>query len=755
MDTEVDLMTEYAVESSPKAVVDLNEKKLIRVLHVDDEPSLLKIAKQCLEMEGQFQVDTAASVEEAMERMKSKSYDAIVSDYQMPGKDGLELLKELREEGNTTPFIVFTGKGREEVAIKALNLGAAQYLNKSGNPETVYGELVHAIRQAAERKSAQERIEESEERYRNLFELAPDAIALVDLKGIIVECNEASADLYGYSSKEELIGKNALDFAAKKDYQRALENMTKTLEQGQTRNLVYTLVTRQGRETEVEVAADTVRDASGIPVGFVAVVRDITERKRSEEKIRESREKFERLFMDNPEAAAYVDPDFHILDVNPSFEELFGYSLSEVKGKYINDTIVPKDRMEEAEMLNRRIRKEQVYYDTARKRKNGSLVSVSMSAAPIRVEGRLIGYMELYKDITVRNEVENELEESRRHFQTLFNLMVDPVAIVDGRGKILEITQRAEEITGFKREELVGKNFLKTEILSARSKVIMIKNLAKRMMGLRLAPYEIEVLTKDGRKLPHEINAARIEYNGKPADLVVFRDVSERKKMEEKLRVVGSLTRHDVRNKLSTITGNAYLLKRQLAGNREVLDKLGDMETAVQQITKIFDFARAYELLGVEELVYIDVEKTVDEAVGLFSDLKGIKVTISCHGLTILADSMLRQMFYNLMDNSLKYGQKTTRIGVYYEEAGQDALKLIYEDDGVGIPIAEKPRLFKEGYSTGGSTGHGLYLAKKMMEVYGWTIQETGEPGKGTRFIITIPKINQNGKENYLPARKR
>jgi DNA-binding NtrC family response regulator len=102
-------MNETAVESSAKLVLDLNEK--IRVLHVDDDSSFLKITKQCIEMEAPVQVDTAISVEEALKKLEKERYDVIVSDYQMPTKDGLEFLKELRENGNTTPFIMFTGKG--------------------------------------------------------------------------------------------------------------------------------------------------------------------------------------------------------------------------------------------------------------------------------------------------------------------------------------------------------------------------------------------------------------------------------------------------------------------------------------------------------------------------------------------------------------------------------------------------------------------------------------------------------------------
>jgi len=153
-------------------------------------------------------------------------------------------------------------------------------------------------------------------------------------------------------------------------------------------------------------------------------------------------------------------------------------------------------------------------------------------------------------------------------------------------------------------------------------------------------------------------------------------------------------------------------------------------------------------MLGVEELSYVDVAKTLDEAVSLFTNSINVNILNECHGLVLLADPLLRQLFYNLADNSLKYGQKVTRIRVYYERAGLDNLNLVYEDDGVGIAMAEKPKLFKQGYSTGGSTGYGLYLISKIVDVYGWTIQETGTPGKGAQFTIAIPKINRNGKEN-------
>jgi signal transduction histidine kinase len=217
--------------------------------------------------------------------------------------------------------------------------------------------------------------------------------------------------------------------------------------------------------------------------------------------------------------------------------------------------------------------------------------------------------------------------------------------------------------------------------------------------------------------------------------------------VNEKLGVVGSLTRHDVRNKLSVVTGYAYLLKKKHGDQADIVEGLGKMEQAVQDSMRIFDFAKMYEQLGVEELFNVELEKPINEAADLFSGLT-IKIVNECNGLTILADSFLKQLFYNFLDNSLKHGEKVTQIRLHYTKE-VDVVNLFYEDNGVGIPEADKPKLFHEGFSTGKSTGLGLFLIKKMVEVYGWTISEEGEPGKGAKFNITIPKLNKNGKENY------
>ena len=222
--------------------------------------------------------------------------------------------------------------------------------------------------------------------------------------------------------------------------------------------------------------------------------------------------------------------------------------------------------------------------------------------------------------------------------------------------------------------------------------------------------------------------------------------------MNEKLRVVGELTRHDTRNKLSAVTGYAYLLKKKHADQADIVKGLCKMEQAVRESMKIFEFAKLYEQIGVEELTYINVEEKLNEVTTLFSGSLP-KIINECQGLTVLADSFLRQLFYNFIDNTRKYGQKTSIIKVRYQKTDKGNLELIYEDDGVGISAENKLKLFSEGFSTGGSTGFGLFLIKKMMDVYGWQIEENCEQGKGAKFTITIQKLSKNRKENYQIAK--
>ena len=192
----------------PAFIIGTSEKKdSLRILHVDDDQTLLEVSKQILTMENNFEIEAALSVDEAFQKMEKQTYDAIVSDYEMPQKNGLDFLKELRERQRDTPFILFTGKGREDVAVKALNLGADRYINKNGDPETVYFELAHAINATVEQKRSKSKIVLLKEFGERVIDSISDALIVIDpIDYKIIDANKAAMKQLK-SEKEELIGK--------------------------------------------------------------------------------------------------------------------------------------------------------------------------------------------------------------------------------------------------------------------------------------------------------------------------------------------------------------------------------------------------------------------------------------------------------------------------------------------------------------------------------------------------------------------
>jgi len=353
------------------------------------------------------------------------------------------------------------------------------------------------------------------------------------------------------------------------------------------------------------------------------------------------------------------------------------------------------------------------------------------------------------RDMSCYKKTEAALKQSEVNYKNLIYAMNDAVWVVDHEGNFVDFNDAFVNALGYSREQLLslGIGSIDNSLNHQQSKEILAKL-------VRYGHHVFEAIhtAKDGQQIPVEISSSFTTYNGKPVVLNIARNVSERMKAEErlsqifcqlslvneKLGVVGGLTRHDVRNKLSAINSYAYLLKKKHKDQPDIVEGLSKIESAVADSVKIFEFAKMYEQLGVEQLTYIDVGKALDEAVALFSGLT-INVVNDCLGRIVLADSFLRQMFYNFVDNTRKYGQKATTVHVYSEQEKSGGLRLIYKDDGVGISLENKKKLFFESFSTGGSTGFGLFFIKKMLDVYGWTITEEGSPGKGAKFIISLP----------------
>jgi PAS domain S-box-containing protein len=997
------------------AEVSLNEKPMskIKILHVDDDPCILEVSKQILEVENNFEVDTALSVEEAFKRMEKQSFDVVVSDYVMPQKNGLQFLQELREKRNLIPFIMFTGKSREEVAVKALNLGADGYYNKQGSPETVFGELSHGIHLAAERMKAKSALEESEKRYRTLMEQAAEAIFVHDTKGQVVDVNQHACKSLGYT-REELLSMNLADIDAEATenkkgglfWPKALAGQSVTFESTHKRKdgstfpvevtlgsttlnkeiavigLVRDITERKKMEESLEkerqeldcivdsspiiifykdkegkflrvnksfaealqmpqeefvgktvfdfysaeiaqsmanddlevlksgcpklgiieqyesasglrwVQTDKVPilDENGVPNGIIGFAQDITERKKMEDALRQDQDMLEAITENLGAGFVTISKDYRVLyanrfvknnvgdaegkhcyatlntldhicpdcgvkkvfedgvakdsheysqmgidgkpyyveliatplkdkdgnvtaalefvvDIaekkrmqqtlqaneakfraisdsaidaifmfneedritywNPAAERIFGYTEKEIVGEKVGATIVPprfhKDHLkltsEPGKVENMKKNAGEILEFPAF-RKDGTEFSMELSMAPLQLEGKRY-FVAIARDVTYRKKAEEERESSENYLKAIFKSVLTGIIIINAEThEIVDVNPQALETLGTSKEQTVGKICHKFVCPAEKGKCPISD------LGQVVDKSERTLLSLDGEKIPILKTVVEMSWKGQKYLVESFINITDRKKAEEalnqvmdqlvlvneKVEVVGSLTRHDVRNKLSAMTGYAYLLKKKHADQADILDGVSKMEQAVKDIVAIFDFAKMYEQLGVEELTYINAEKALNEAIALFSGLSSLEFINDCHGLSLMADSLLTQLFYNLIDNSLKHGKKVTKIRVHYEKADQDKLIVVYEDDGVGISAENKSKLFKEGFSTSGTSGHGLFLLRKMMGVYGWSIQENGEPGKGAKFTMTIPRINQNGKENFQIA---
>jgi len=258
-------------------------KKKTQVLMVDDEPGILEIAADFLESDGDIKVVPAGSATEALNMLNSNNIDVIVSDYQMPpGMNSIELLKQLRKRGNDTPFIIFTGKGREEIAIEALNNGAAFYLQKGINIEVQFTELRNMIIQVTKRKRAERALKESEELNRMIVENAPMIIYTARYSGIdriLTSHNPAFERMTGCSSGEST-GRSLRSLIHPDDHPLLSEMMHRGPCAGAPHYGELRIQAKQGGYF-IGAFVTTPLVSGGCVTGELGIVRDITEERRN------------------------------------------------------------------------------------------------------------------------------------------------------------------------------------------------------------------------------------------------------------------------------------------------------------------------------------------------------------------------------------------------------------------------------------------------------------------------------------------
>ncbi|TFH08717.1 MAG: response regulator, partial [Candidatus Thorarchaeota archaeon] len=438
----------------------------IQALFVDDNEPLLEIGSVYIERDAQdFEMTTASSASKALDLLAFKSFDVIISDYQMPVIDGLEFLARVRAIDEHLPFIIFTGKGREEIAIQALNLGATNYVVKGGDPKSQYTELIHIARNAVEHRRAKQARSETEEQYRIVFENVNDGILMVELEHRKIQsANPKFCEMIGYTL-DELLNFTISDIHPSEEIERIAEAFEK-----QSRNEIriaekIPVVKKDGTIFYADISAKTLEiDGTEYQLG---VFRDVTSKFEVETE-HAAKEEIYRLIAENSSDVIFtLDMNMNRTYLSPSVERLRGYtyaeSLAQTWEEVMTQGSLEKMIMLFGQGLERLRQKEDfrqpITAEIEMYRKDGSTVWTEVSASAMYNEdGEPIGVIGLTRDISARKSSVESLSASEETFRLFFSNAPVYCYMVDPGGKMLSVNMTALLSLGYQEDELVGKN---------------------------------------------------------------------------------------------------------------------------------------------------------------------------------------------------------------------------------------------------------------------------------------------------------
>jgi len=357
---------------------------MIRTLLVDDEPLLLDLACAFLREERDFTVTPVASAEEALDLLGAAPYDVVVSDYQMPSMDGIELLRTVRDRYPALPFLLFTGRGREQVVIEALNCGADFYIQKGGDPVAQFTELVSKIRHAVGRRRAEAALRESDERFRSVVENAHEGIMMTDDEGRVVLWNRAAEEIFGYRF-DEIAGRPFYQYFLPEKTHRAVRDalgefrMKGVIRRILTGRRFTGQVVRRGGEVFVVECTLSPVQYHGI-WHSIAIIRDVTERERAAAALQESERQYRHLFEHSKDAVIVRTDEGVILRVNRAACEMLGYPSDAIVGRKVTDFAVDGEKGRGREALKTVAEAGEGVFRTQWVRSDGRVIDVEVTA---------------------------------------------------------------------------------------------------------------------------------------------------------------------------------------------------------------------------------------------------------------------------------------------------------------------------------------------------------------------------------------
>ena len=445
-----------------------NDHKIF-VLYVDDEPDLLDLGRLYLERLYEFKVDTMTSAINAMKSPQTPLYDAIISDYQMPGMDGIEFLKSVREQFGAIPFILFTGRGREEVVIEAINNGADFYIQKGGEPIPQFMELSHKIKQAVRRKKAEDAVISSESRLRSFLEATSEAVSLIDEEGKVIEWNVGSERITGIPA-EYALGRHIRDLNLQ---MVLLGHQTEDIRYYQEHEILmsfntdipvfkeprfFKVVNQDGKRLFIRRSIFSIKTDKGFRIGSLSL--DVTTEKIAENALRESEERFRSMAERSSDLIIIVDQNFRVTYASPSAPLIIGYDPEELTGtskEFAASKIFPQSVSELLKVIQKLQTGETVPNLEMRvKKKDGTPIYVNLCAVPIMQNGVFIGAQSSWRVISNDKTIIRALRESEERFRHLVENANEIVYILTRDGTYSYISPRITDLLGYESHEVIG-----------------------------------------------------------------------------------------------------------------------------------------------------------------------------------------------------------------------------------------------------------------------------------------------------------
>jgi len=635
-----------------------------------------------------------------------------------------------------------------------------------------------------ERKRAEKMLRESEEKHRTIIGNIEDAYYEVDVAGNLTFFNDSLCRMLRYS-REELMGMNNRQYTDQENAKKLYQAFNKVYKTGfPTEAFDWEVIRKDGERRIGEVSVSLIKDPEGRPYGFRGIARDVTERKRAEEALRESEERY-RTILENIEDGYFeVDIAGNFTFFNNSLSKILGYSKEETMGMN-NRQYMDKEAAQRVFQVYRQVYttgKPLKTFDYKIIRKDGAKRFIESGVSIISNDkGERIGFRGVARDITDRKQAEEALRESGAKYRQLVEHA--PIGIYEldlNKLKFLSVNDVMCEVMGYTKEEFLSMSPF--TFLSEESRNILAERMKKLLAGEKVPDsVEFKLRTKNGREFWALINIKLFYQDGRPFKAqVVAQDISERKKLEEqlihsqKMEAVGQLAggiAHDFNNLLTVIKGYCQLSLLNLEESDSRWGNLQEIEKATQRASDLTRQLLAFSRRQILDLKVLDLNALLKDLNKMLRRIIGEDIEL----VTLLAGDLgrvkidpgqIEQVVLNLAVNArdaMPSGGKLTietanvELDEEYAETHVGVtpghyVRLSVSDTGAGMSPQVKEKIFEPFFTTkekGKGTGLGLSTVYGIVKQSNGNIWVYSEPGYGTTIKIYLPRAEEELDTQY------